>query len=266
MSHKIIIFGAGPMGGAIGLGLRKREISGLAIVDPNEERRRIYALQDIDVFAAVESVAKSDTIILAIPPQAFPTFVTANPNLQGHPGLLISVMAGIRIATIARSLAATQIVRSIPNTPSEVFQGMTVFCPSAATRQANIDEARFIFESIGSAICVADESFVDPATALCGGGPAFIAYLAEAMERYAVNAGFDDKSASLMTTQLLRGTADLIHATGKPARQICKDVMTPQGTTERGIRHFDECALSEIVETALGRSASRAKEIGEQLN
>jgi pyrroline-5-carboxylate reductase len=172
-------------------------------------------------------------------------------------------MAGVKIKTILKLLRISQVIRAIPNTPSEVFQGMTVFCSSKDTKKESIEKAQDIFEAFGKAVQVSDESLLDPATALCGGGPAFVAYFADAMHSFAHHAGFDIPSVVLMTTQVLRGTADLIEATGKTPMQICQEVMTPQGTTERGIWHFDENSLRNIVESALFKSMQRSRELGE---
>ncbi|TKC98180.1 pyrroline-5-carboxylate reductase [Polyangium fumosum] len=263
MSRKIMIYGAGHMGLAIVLGLIRKGHTDVQIVDPSESRRRLLSEQfQLSVLPKSAALGSGDLVVLAMPPQAFAEFASSGAVPRHHAGPVVSVMAGVTMSTIAKSLGVTQVIRSIPNTPSEVFQGMTVFCASPETTAENIEWTRRLFEAFGKAVWVADEALIDPATALCGGGPAFVAYIADAMQAFATSVGFDAPSAVLMTTQVLRGTAELIETTGKPAMQICREVMTPQGTTERGIKHFDEHKLHDILQAALSRSTERSRELG----
>jgi pyrroline-5-carboxylate reductase len=109
---------------------------------------------------------------------------------------------------------------------------------------------------------VAHEALLDPATALCGGGPAFVAYFADAMQDFALASGFGADNARRMTLQILRGTAALIAASGKQPSRICSEVMTPGGTTERGIACFDEFGVRHAVREALARASARSGELG----
>ena len=261
--ENVLIYGAGHMGTAIALGLMHKGYRNLQIIDPSEERRRVLNEQHgINVLTSPSVFNPEDIVILAIPPQAFSQFGGNAPLFRQHIGPVISVIAGVKIATISKVLGVSQVIRAIPNTPSEVFQGMTVFCSSEKMKQESIEKAQNIFESFGRAVQVSDETLIDPATALCGGGPAFVAYFADAMSSFASHVGFDMPSAILMTTQVLRGAADLIETTGKTPMQVCQEVMTPQGTTEQGIWHFDENCLKSIVQAALLKSTQRSCDLG----
>jgi pyrroline-5-carboxylate reductase len=171
-------------------------------------------------------------------------------------------MAGIRISSIQQMLGTQNVVRSIPNTPSEVFEGMTVYCRSSSVDENLARKARDVLESFGRAVEVSDEALIDPATALCGGGPAFVAYFADALQEFGIKAGISEDAALAITIQLLRGTSALLATTGKPAMQLCREVMTPGGTTERGIWHFDEEGLGGTVLDALTKSSARSRELG----
>ena len=119
-----------------------------------------------------------------------------------------------------------------------------------------------VLESFGRCAEVSDEALIDPATALCGGGPAFVAYFGNALQKFGVHAGIDETVVRRTVIQLLRGTAELLDISGKPALQVCREVMTPGGTTERGIWHFDRTGFTQIVVDALTQSSSRAVELG----
>lgn len=262
MSGKIIVIGGGHMGSAIMRGLMHDRQHALHVVDTQSERLHEWRQRDIACSETLPQLTTQDTLVLAIPPQVFQSFACANPALHGHPGLVISVMAGVRMQVISQILKVPAVVRAIPNTPSEVTEGMAVCCALPAVAPTRMEQAMRLLETCGKVIQVDNESLLDPATALCGGGPAFIAYIADAMQSYATDAGFSDSQARHMTSQVLRGTAALIDASDKEASVICREVMTPGGTTERGIRCFKEYNLRDIIRTALSLSQIRSNELG----
>jgi len=260
--EKISIIGAGNMGAAIAKGLLNKGNIKPRIVDSNEKRLIDLRDQGLICSTFLESISADELVVLAIPPQAFSAFAANAKLLRGHQAPIVSIMAGIRMAEISKLLDVPHVVRSIPNTPSEVYAGMTVFCASPMMTGASVNKVISVFETFGKCVRVDDESLIDPATALCGGGPAFTAFFADAMQKFAIGSGFNGKDAAIIAQQVLRGTADLIEASEKPPMQICREVMTPHGTTERGIRHFEENRLREIVIGALNQSARRSREIG----
>ena len=264
---RIVVIGAGHMGTAIILGLLQKHCADLCVVDPSESRRNILnERHGLKVAKSPENIGDDDIVVLAIPPQTFSTFAKGAYLRSDRTGLVISVMAGVTTATISNLLATNQVIRAIPNTPSEIFQGMTVFCASPSTNAKNLAIAEDVLQSFGKTLRVMDESLIDHATALCGGGPAFVAYFANAMQDFAMQSGFNHTDAALMVGQVLRGTADLLDVTGKSATQICNEVMTPQGTTERGIFHFMENNLELIVRSGLAKSSARSRELGQFFN
>lgn len=266
MSEKITIIGAGHMGSAIARGLMHSQQQVLHVVDTHPERLHQWKQHGIACSETPPQLTNQDTLILAIPPQVFHSFAYANPTLHGHSGLVISVMAGLRMQVISQALKAPAVVRAIPNTPSEVKEGMAVCCALPDVAPAQMEQAVRLLETCCKVVSVDDEDLLDPATALCGGGPAFIAYIADAMQSYANDAGFSDSQARQMTSQVLRGTAALIDAGEKDISVICREVMTPGGTTERGITCFKEFNLRDIIRMALSLSQLRSNELGTLLS
>jgi len=265
MNEKIVIAGAGHMGTAIVLGLLKSDHFQVHVMDPDERRLVELRARGLSCSTSMPPLDLADAVVLAMPPQAFHAFAASSQGLHRHHGPVISVMAGVQVGTIARLLNVTEIVRSIPNTPSEVFSGMTVFFAAAGASDRTLARAVQIFDSFGQSVRVLDESIIDPSTALCGGGPAFVAFFADALQRFGMDAGLDEAGAIAVTLQLLRGTANLMETTGKSALQICQEVMTPNGTTERGIRHLERSGMKPILLEALGKAAARSLELGRTL-
>lgn len=262
MSHRLVLFGAGHMGAAIARGMLRAGRRHLHLVDPDGTRLEEFSALGLSVDTSCPPLAPHDLLMLAMPPQAFPGFARQTLLARAHPGLVISVMAGVRMASIQRALGVERVVRAIPNTPSEVYAGMTLYCRSAAVEDTLADATREVLGAVGGCIELPDEQLLDPATALCGGGPAFVAYFADALQQFGSRAGLGDDAARRTVIQLLRGTALLLEASGKPALQVSREVMTPGGTTERGIWHFDRACLTQIVIDALTQSSLRSHQLG----
>ncbi|MFD7448849.1 pyrroline-5-carboxylate reductase [Kitasatospora sp. NPDC059827] len=260
---RVVVIGAGHMGTAIISGLLRRTPDlPLEIVETAESRARLLHAE-----FGLEPVARyrpqpGDAVVLAIQPQAFEGFAADQEAGAFEGALVISVMAGVSIAAMTALLRTDRVVRAIPNTPSEVAQGMTVLCPGATVPVADVRTAERLLSSIGRALTVRDEALIDDATALCGGGPAFVAHIAGAFIDFAVTAGFDRAQARSMTTQVLRGTAELLDSTEHSPEELCRQVMTPGGTTEQGIFHFQELGLQSVLVGGLTRSADRSRELG----
>lgn len=264
MRNRMVLFGAGHMGAAIARGMWKAGIRNIYVIDPDDHKLQEFRAISMPVDTKCKALAPNDILILAMPPQEFPNFTQEVIEAQNHPGLIISVMAGIRIESIKSALKVQHVVRTIPNTPSAVFEGMTLYCKSISVDGELTHIARRVLGSFGQCVELPSEVLIDPATALCGGGPAFVAYFADALEQFGVRMGIGEEASRQTVIQLLRGTAALLRTTEKSALQICREVMTPGGTTERGIWHFDQACLTQTVIAALSQSAARSRELGIQ--
>ncbi|GAA2425363.1 pyrroline-5-carboxylate reductase [Streptomyces macrosporus] len=264
---RLVIVGCGHMGLAIVRGLLGGPAGrDLVVVETSSERRQ--ALSEIDGLSISSEleVAEGDFVVLAIPPQVFDDFAGAERHKFTPETPVLSVMAGLTAGSIARALGTSQVVRSIPNTPSEVFEGMSVYFADPAVSEGTISQADALLRSIGRVLRVGTEELVDDATAICGGGPAFVSYIVDAFCQFAVSRGFTEAAGREMAVQVFGGTATLIAESGKPPMQLCHEVMTPNGTTERGIASFDAAELKDSVRAALTASAQRSRELASSMS
>lgn len=263
---RLIMVGCGHMGTAMVRGiLGSTPNCGIVIVENSAERREALARYDGLTVTSDLRVAEGDFVVLAIPPQAFRDFADAERHRFSSGTPVLSVMAGLRTESIGTSLGTTQVVRSIPNTPSEVLEGMAVYYADPSVSETTIAQADQLLKTIGRALRVDSEGLIDDATALCGGGPAFVSYIADAFCRFAVDRGFTEAAGREMAMQVFGGTARLIAESGKPPMQLCREVMTPNGTTERGIAALDMGKLKSLIGTALTASAQRSRELSAEI-
>ncbi|MGG5243123.1 pyrroline-5-carboxylate reductase family protein [Pseudomonas lurida] len=126
----IAIVGAGHMGIAIALGLRRSNphIS-IGIIDSDPEKHKNISGANISLLAGLPDAPTFEALILAIPPQAFNSFSHNNPQLKSLPTLMISVMAGVTISELEKHLKTSQVCRAIPNLPCAINEGVTVLMP-----------------------------------------------------------------------------------------------------------------------------------------
>ena len=265
--ENIYVIGAGCMGRAILFGLRRTlGLAHLRVIETDSVQSEYLAVSGFHVKKSIDTIDYDDIVILAVPPDQFQKSVENNPALLTHCGPVISVMAGVTIDLLSKILRHARLVRSIPNTPSEVQEGMTLYYVRDETDAQLISISQSIFGSIGQCAQVADENQIDSATAFAGGGPALVAYFANALQIYAEHQGFDSEAARAMTIQLLYGTALLMRATGKTSMQLCREVQTPSGTTERAIQLLDSHNLNKSIFAALAAAAERSAELGRSLH
>jgi pyrroline-5-carboxylate reductase len=263
MSEAILLVGAGHMGGAILQGLLKAKPKPrLKVVDTSALRRKEVSALGVEAAGRINLIPDDETVILALPPQCFVDFASDASVLKKHRGLIVSVMAGIHIETIRHILNADNIVRAIPNTPAEVCESISVFCAAKCISPVALKRATEVLAKIGIALQVQEERFLDLATALCGGGPAYLCYLADCLQHFAVNAGIDPVQAVIMVNQLFQGTSALLALPGRQPQQLCRDVMTPGGTTVRAVEVFEKHDLKAIIFEALSSAAAHSNALG----
>ncbi|MCP1420366.1 pyrroline-5-carboxylate reductase [Pseudomonas laurylsulfativorans] len=261
--RKVYILGAGCMGGAILSGLRgKYGASHLRAVETSSSRSACLTACGFEVSERIESIDCNDIVVLAVPPQQFQIAVRDNQVLLSHEGPVISVMAGVTTKSLCRALGHARVIRSIPNTASEVREGITIYYAPENADSDLIAAAQMVFGAIGNYIKVDNECLIDSGTALAGGGPALIAYFANALQQYAENEGFDSEVAWKVCTQLLYGTSMLMKSTGKASMQLCKEVQTVGGTTECAIQVFERNDLNKTIALALTAAADQSVELG----
>ncbi|MFF0384092.1 pyrroline-5-carboxylate reductase family protein [Streptomyces sp. NPDC004286] len=258
--ERIVVVGAGHMGSVIVRGL----LDGLpgvevVVVEPSADHRT-----SPDSRAEMTSAyhpRPDDLLILAIPPQAFDSFADSLPRGACARATVVSIMAGVRLETLASALGTRTVLRAMPNLAARVGQSMTVLCPGDQVPPGGVERAKRALSVIGKVLVVQDESLLDAATAVAGSGPALVAYLAQSFTEFALGAGFDAADALLLTSQVLRGTADVLAEPGVTPESLYQQASTPNGTTAEGIATLREHRVGESVRAALEATMERAREL-----
>lgn len=266
---RITFIGGGNMAGAIIAGLAtlgRRDLS-IHVVDRNPEKcERMKAEYGITYSNLLcEADVASDIVVLAIKPQQLKALATQlSPWIQQQ--LIVSVAAGIRTDSLATWLGNyNRIVRVMPNTPSQVLQGMSGLF---ATDSVSSDEKNVVdtlFAAVGKTVWVNSEAGIDKITAISGSGPAYVFYMVEALASAARELGFDADMADVLAAQTFKGAIALLDASGEAPATLRANVTSKKGTTEQGILSLTEDNLAAIVTKAARRAEARAIELGNEL-
>ncbi|TCD47732.1 pyrroline-5-carboxylate reductase [Chlorobium sp. N1] len=213
--------------------------------------------------ASVEELAsKATVIILAVKPYQIEEVVTGLRASLTPEHLLLSVAAGISSEFIRKNaLPETRVVRLMPNTPAFVGKGMTAICKGAMATGEDIRIAERLFSAIGR-VAVLEESQMDAATALSGSGPAYMFNILAALAEGGVRCGLSGKEALLLGAQTMLGAATMVLEGTRTPEELKREVTTPGGTTEAGLKVMDELGIRDILMQAVAAAESRSRELG----
>ena len=262
---KIAFIGAGNMGGALVLGVCKAiDPQQVIIFDLNTERTEFLREKTGCAVAqsAHDACAQSEYIVLAVKPQQFPTMCEALQCKPGSRQTVVSIMAGLSIASIEEKLGDCTVFRVMPNTPAKIGWGMTgVSCTERATDEQRQTVQR-MFDSVGKTVLV-EEHYMDALGAVSGCGPAYMYQIIEALADGAVLAGLPRAMAYELAAQTMAGAAMMVLETGAHPGVLKDQVTSPGGTTIRGIQAMEAHGVRNAMIDAVQQAYIRSKELGE---
>jgi pyrroline-5-carboxylate reductase len=269
MTCGLAIIGAGNMAEAIARGVLEDGLfhaGSMVAADVSAERRELFqrSLGIRAVADNAEAVRGAKRVLLSVKPQQMGAVLPALGAALDPSALIISIAAGISTAYIERHLGRGvpwRVVRTMPNTPMLVGEGMVALCPGAHATAEDVADARRIFESAASVIEVAEDR-IDAVTAVSGSGPAYFFYLVEQMIRAGVELGLTPEQAHRLATQTALGAAKMLtHGTDAP-QELRRKVTSPAGTTHAAITHMESAGVGTAIVEALKAADRRSKELG----
>jgi pyrroline-5-carboxylate reductase len=210
----------------------------------------------------LDAIAGKDVIILAVKPQNLPELLAELKGKIGSSQLVLSIIAGVTIAAIAKGLNHQAVARAMPNTPAQIGEGMSVWTATDAVTEKQKKAAGDILGAMGKEIYVSDEADIDRATAVSGSGPAYFFLMVEALVEAAVAIGLPADMAQKLVLQTMLGSGRFIEASGESPAELRKKVTSPGGTTAAALEQFDRGDFSALVKKAVAAAYARARELG----
>ena len=251
------------IGGLISRGLPTTRIT---VSDPVEQVRALLAEKEINVTddnsAAIQD---ADIVVFAVKPQVLAQVLQPLKGLVNDK-LIISIVAGAEIATLASLLGTARIVRVMPNTPALVQTGAHGLYAHEDVENSDRDLASQVLASTGLTIWVNSEAQIDAVTAVSGSGPAYFFYMMESMIRVGKNLGLDEKVATALTLQTALGAAQMAITSSNTPAELRKNVTSPNGTTQAALEVFDRAQISQNIQAALAAAQKRSQELAQELS
>lgn len=246
--------------GVIEAGLHKsREIRGSDI-----DRRKLAGLaRKTGILACscnAEVIRKSGVTILAVKPQDIPGVISDLRAEDRQARLVISIAAGIRIATIQRAIPRARVVRVMPNMPCVVGSGMSVFAAGSRATAADCRVTRRLFACLGEVLRLSERQ-LDTVTALSGSGPAFLSYCLDSMIDGAVREGLSRRTALKLATQTMFGTGKLLTELGIDPADLIAAVASAKGTTAAGLTVLESSGLRQALIRTIRAAAKRSRKL-----
>ena len=252
----VAFVGSGVMAEAILQGLLRQQLvapEAIICADPFparcEELRSRFGVRVTT--SNLEATTAADLVILSVKPQVLGEVMR---EMRGHlrpSALVISIVAGATIDSIAGDLLHATVVRSMPNTPARIGQGMTVWTASGGVSAEGREQARTVFGALGEEVYVDHEEYLDMATALSGTGPAYVFLVMEALIDAGVHLGFSRRIAQQLVLQTMQGSVAFARSVDMHPAELRNMVTSPGGTSAEAIYQLEKGGLRTILSRAV---------------
>ena len=237
------------MGGIIGKKMiSAEEIIGADLLESGREKvKEQFGIQVTE--KNQEVVEKAEVIILSVKPQFYEEVINQIKDCVKKEQIIITIAPGKTLAWLAEKFGKeVKIVRTMPNTPALVGEGMTAMCPNEYMEKEEIEYVKQLLESFGR-VEVVPERLMDVVVSVSGSSPAYVFMMIEAMADAAVSGGMPRAQAYQFATQAVYGSAKMVLETGKHPGELKDMVCSPAGTTIEAVRTLEEMGFrSSIIE------------------
>jgi pyrroline-5-carboxylate reductase len=265
-NKKIAVLGAGKLGEALITGMLDAGIVSknqfIATAAHRERLEQIQSKLGIEVtLSNGEAVRKSQLVLLCVKPQTVEEVLRQVSDDLTPNHLIVSVAASVTTRFIEGILdKPVPVIRTMPNTPCLIKQGMTAISPGRHATPDHMSQARCIFDAIGRSLIV-DEKHMDAVTGLSASGPAFVYIIIESFVEAGVKVGLPREVATQLAAQMVHGAANMVLQTGEHPAKLKDIVTTPAGCTIDGILELEDGGLRVTLIKAVVRATQRAKEL-----
>ena len=267
----LTFLGAGSMNGSIlrGVLAAGTEAGGVrATTRSAASAEALHRETGVEVFAGEsdpeanrKAVAGADVVLLGVKPYAILDLAREVAPALDPSTVVVSVAAGVTLDALRTALPDGQpVVRCMPNTPSSVGRGALSVTPGEHTSAEQLAQVKDVLSTVGTVVEV-PEHLIRAVTGVSGSGPAYVFYLAEAMQQAGEKLGLDPETARVLAKETVSGAGELLASDDADPAALRRAVTSPGGTTEQAITTFDEKGLRDIVAAGAEASATKGDEM-----
>jgi pyrroline-5-carboxylate reductase len=211
----------------------------------------------------VQAVHEAEVVVLSTKPQVLPALY---PTLKGRiaaDALVLSIIAGARIDSIVSGLAHASVVRSMPNTPAQIAEGITVWIAAPSVSTGQREQTRLLLGALGHEVEADTEDQLDMATALSGNGPAYVFLFMEALVDAGVHLGFSRRVAEQLVVQTVKGSVDYYMHSPNHLSRLRNQVTSPGGTTAEALYYLEKAGFRTAISRAVWAAYLRSAALGQ---
>jgi pyrroline-5-carboxylate reductase len=208
------------------------------------------------------AIAGADIVMLTIKPQSLDSVIG---ELRGHLDarqVVVSIIPGATMERLRSGLQHEAIVRSMPNTPSQIGSGVTAWIASPEVDEDARATVAAILGAMGTAMQLDSEAAIDMATAMSGTGPAYVFLMLEAMIDAGVYLGFPRPVARQLVEETMLGSILYARHSDKHPAELRNMVTTPGGTTASALDVLEKGGFRTVLSDAIWAAYRRAVELG----
>ena len=271
---KIAFVGCGVMAEAMVAGVLRKNLVGaeqITATHPRENRRKElrdkYGIQTFESNAeAIETIKreKNSVVALCVKPQRLSGVLQELGGIVSPDQIVLSIIAGARVETIADALDNRKIVRAMPNTPSQIGAGITAWTCSEEINDAERANIKSLLTALGKEIYVPNENMIDMATSLSATGPTYIFMVMEALTDAGVHLGFSRETSKELVQETMLGAVLFAMESHKHPAELRNMVTSPGGTSAEAIYQMEKGGLRTVLSKAVYAAYQRAVALGEK--
>lgn len=238
----------------------------VVLVHPSPSNKTKEFAADVGLRLVAElTKGDADFVMLAVKPNKM-VEIMQNMRDQITPETVVfSVAAGTSLATMQDALGSDRVIRTMPNTPSQVGKGVTGIVAGPGVSDDDCKAVDALLSASGLVVWLDDEADIDALTSLSGSGPAYVFHMVEAMAAAGVAQGLPEEAAMVLARQTLIGAAALLEADPSDAATLRENVTSPKGVTFEALKILmdENTGMTPLLTRAMTAAKRRSKELGE---
>lgn len=209
-----------------------------------------------------KEIATADILFLSVKPVYYKQVIDEIKDLPVKDSqIIITIAAGKTIKWVEDAFGGVRkIVRTMPNTPALVGEGITAVCPNSNITEEELVTVLNLLGTFGKAEVV-KESMMDAVVAVSGSSPAYVFMFIEAMADAAVAEGMPRAQAYQFAAQSVLGSAKMVLETGLHPGQLKDMVCSPAGTTIEAVRVLEKTGFRSSVMECMKACADKSRNI-----
>ena len=263
---KLGFIGCGNMASAIMSGIisngliQADEIIGADVFAPSKEKaKETLGIQIAE--SNIEVVQKADAFVLSIKPQFYTQVIAEIKDYVKENQIIITLAPGKTLSWLEEQFGkSVKVVRTMPNTPAMVQEGMTAACASTSVTTEELAYVCDILKAFGD-VEVVPEKLMDAVVAVSGSSPAYVFMMIEAMADAAVAEGMPRNQAYKFAAKAVMGSAKMVLETGKHPGELKDMVCSPGGTTIEAVKVLEETGFKSALMQAMEVCAEKSRSL-----